>query len=172
MVTYIIILLVTLLVAAYIVHQQMEKRHKAEIDTMQAKLDALEAQRTADQESHVARVAEMLQRHEQELGKARVDAVETSRRVIRGQVAEQLVPFMPGFQWNPSDCKFMGQPVDIIIFEGMSDFRDGMGGEITVLLGDIKTGRARTTPVQKAIKRAIEEGRVRWIEIRAEKLQS
>jgi predicted Holliday junction resolvase-like endonuclease len=90
----------------------------------------------------------------------------TQRAVIKGQLAEQLAPLLPGFQFHPSDFRFLGQPIDFIVFDGLTDAKDG-GGEIAeIVLGDIKTGNARLSPHQLKIKNAVMEGRVRWATIR------
>ena len=54
----------------------------------------------------------------------RKDAVKRSKAVIGGQVAEQIAPFLPNFPANPSDARFIGKPVDFIVFSlaGMSQF--------------------------------------------------
>ncbi|WP_346765237.1 Holliday junction resolvase-like protein [Thermococcus sp. 18S1] len=51
----------------------------------------------------------------------RQDAVSKSRAVIMGQVAEHFIPYLPGFRYNPKDAKFLGKPIDFIVFDGMSE---------------------------------------------------
>ena len=53
--------------------------------------------------------------------KLRKDAVKRSKAVINGQVAEQIAPFLPDFPANPSDARFIGKPVDFIVFSGLSE---------------------------------------------------
>ncbi len=47
---------------------------------------------------------------------------------------------MPEFQYLPSDAKFLGDPIDYVVFDGYTDFRDGDGTaeDIEVVLIDIK----------------------------------
>ena len=68
----------------------------------------------------------------------------------------------------PSDAKFMGDPVDYIIFDGYTDFRDGDGtaDDIQIILLDVKSGGARLTKGQQAIAQAIKEGKVRFETLR------
>lgn len=81
-------------------------------------------------------------------------SLNSSRAVIKGQINEQLCPFLPGFEYKPSDFKFLGQPIDGIVFEGMSE------GEVTnVVLVDIKTGAANLTKVQRQIRDCLKEGK-------------
>lgn len=83
-------------------------------------------------------------------------------------MAEQFAPILPEFRYLPSDAKFIGDPVDYLIFDGYTDFRDGEGhaDDIEVILVDIKSGGARLTKGQQAIAEAIRQGRVRFETIR------
>lgn len=94
----------------------------------------------------------------------RSDAIKRSRSVIGGQVAEQLAPFLPGFPCNPGDARFIGKPVDFIAFPGLTE--DDKVHE--VLLIEVKTGKSALSGREKEIKRAVSEGRVRYIEYRAD----
>jgi len=113
-------------------------------------------------------IAELELEHQQSLIAAQKRSVNTSRAVLKGKMAEQLAPIMPEFQYLPSDAKFLGDPVDYIVFDGYTDFRDGEGDaeDIEVVLIDIKSGGARLTKGQQAIARAVQEGRVRFETIR------
>jgi predicted Holliday junction resolvase-like endonuclease len=74
-------------------------------------------------------------------------------------MAEQFAPILPEFQYLPSDAKFLGDPVDYVVFDGYTDFRDGDDAEdIEVILLDIKSGGARLSKGQ-AIAQAVREGR-------------
>ncbi|WOE31122.1 MULTISPECIES: Holliday junction resolvase-like protein [unclassified Acinetobacter] len=113
-------------------------------------------------------IAELELQHQQALLEAQKRSVNTSRAVLKGKMAEQLAPILPQFQYLPSDAKFLGDPVDYIIFNGYSNFRDGDGSveEIEIILMDIKSGRARLSKGQLAIAEAIQQGRVRFETVR------
>jgi predicted Holliday junction resolvase-like endonuclease len=51
----------------------------------------------------------------------RTDAVKRSHAVTRGKITEHLIPYFPGFPYNPKDARFLGSPVDLIVFDGLSD---------------------------------------------------
>ena len=106
--------------------------------------------------------------HQQALVHAQKRSVNTSRAVLKGKMAEQMAPIMPEFRYLPSDAKFLGDPIDYIVFDGYTDFRDGDGQaeDIEVVFMDIKSGGARLTKGQQAIAQAIREGRVRFETIR------
>lgn len=94
--------------------------------------------------------------------KIRKDAVKRSRAVIGGQVAEQLAPFLPGFPCNPGDCRFVGKPVDFVVFSGMTE--NNVVDE--VVLVEVKTGTSALSERERQIKDCINKGRVRYEEYR------
>jgi len=72
-------------------------------------------------------IAELELEHKQALLDAQKRSVNTSRAVLKGKMAEQFAPILPEFQYLPSDAKFLGDPVDYVVFDGYTDFRDGDG---------------------------------------------
>lgn len=94
---------------------------------------------------------------EERIVEERKAAVKTSRSVIKGQVNEQIAPFLPDFKYNSADCKFLGQPIDIIVFNGISE-----ENVTEVIIMDIKTGQASLSKTQRQIKKCIEEGKFRF----------
>jgi len=113
-------------------------------------------------------IAELKLQHQTELEAAKKRSVNTSRAVLKGKMAEQLAPILPEFDYLPSDAKFLGDPVDYVIFEGYSAFREGAGRaeDIWVVLLDIKSGHARLSKGQQAISAAIAAGQVRFETLR------
>jgi len=92
---------------------------------------------------------------------ARGDAVRRSRAVLTGQIGEQLAPYFPAFPCDPADARFLGKPVDFVAFPGASE-----GAPREVVFIEVKSGDARLSPPERALKAAIEAGRVRWVEYR------
>ncbi|ENX18270.1 hypothetical protein F895_00346 [Acinetobacter sp. CIP 64.2] len=113
-------------------------------------------------------IAELELEHKQALLDAQKRSVNTSRAVLKGKMAEQFAPILPQFQYLPSDAKFLGDPVDYVVFDGYTDFRDGDGSaeDIEVILLDIKSGGARLSKGQQAIAQAVNEGRIRFETLR------
>lgn len=96
-------------------------------------------------------------------GQKMVDkSVNASRAIIRGKGMENVAAFLPEFKYLPSDSRFLGSPVDMLVFNNMSSVRDGRGGEIEIVFLDVKTGDSNLTPVQRKIKEAVAFKRVRW----------
>ena len=113
-------------------------------------------------------IAELELEHKQALLDAQKRSVNTSRAVLKGKMAEQFAPILPEFQYLPSDAKFLGDPVDYVVFDGYTDFRDGDGtaDDIEVILLDINSGGARLSKGQQAIAQAVREGRIRFETLR------
>ena len=94
--------------------------------------------------------------------KLRKDAVKRSKAVINGQVAEQIAPFLPDFPANPSDARFIGKPVDFIVFSGLSE-----NEKIDeILFVEVKTGKSLLSEREKEVKKAIEKGKVHYVKKR------
>ncbi|MDP3987122.1 MAG: Holliday junction resolvase-like protein [Nanoarchaeota archaeon] len=91
----------------------------------------------------------------------RKDAIMKSRAVLGGHFSEQLAPYLPDFNYLPTECKFLGKPVDFLVFNGMDEknIRE-------VVFVEVKSGVSRLSPSEKSLKEAIENGRVRWEEYR------
>ena len=78
--------------------------------------------------------------------------------VGRGLMAEQFAPFTDTFQnfgWDIQEFKFLGRPVDGIQFE-----------EDEIIIVEFKTGDSNMSQKQRRIKALIDEGKVRFQEIR------
>jgi predicted Holliday junction resolvase-like endonuclease len=101
---------------------------------------------------------EALLRWQSEMEQARKSAVNQSRAVLGGKFTEQMVPYFPDFKYDPTEVRFIGTPVDMIVFPGLAK---GDPEEIVIL--EIKTGKSgQLTPPQHKIRQLIEEGMVRW----------
>lgn len=72
-----------------------------------------------------------------------------------GQMVENIVPSFRSFPYNPRDCRQLFDPIDYIVFNGLSK-----GGVDSITFTDVKTGTSRLNSHQKAIKKIIEEGKV------------
>ncbi len=91
----------------------------------------------------------------------RADAIIRSSAVIRGRVSEHLAPYI-NFPYNPRDARFIGSPIDIIVFNGLED---GEVREIVFL--EVKTGEgASLNPKQRQIRDTIQNKQVVWCEFR------
>jgi len=85
------------------------------------------------------------------------DVLKRSRAVIKGKISEQLVAMLPDFKYNAADARFIGNPIDYVIFDGYSD-----ESEMQIVFMDVKKGTGKLSKVQQRIKEAVEKKRVRW----------
>ena len=95
---------------------------------------------------------------EEEKARALKEAIAQSRAVLGGKFTEQLAPFLPEFQYDPTEARFIGSPIDFIIFPGLAQ-----GDPEEIVIMEIKTSKtAALTPQQRKIRQLIEDGMVRW----------
>ena len=121
------------------------------------------AQITAEQRNLARREAsaELDQWKGQSEASIRQDAIERSRTTIIGKVTEHLTPWLPSFPYNPKDARFIGSPVDMIIFDGADE------DELRrVVFLEIKTNSSGLSARQRRIRDVIRAGKVEWQELR------
>lgn len=92
-----------------------------------------------------------------QLKNERADAATRSRAVVGGHFAEQLSPYLPGFPYKPTEVKFLGKPVDFIVFEGLDDKKI-----TSIVFLEVKSGSASMNQNQKSLRSAVDAGRVRF----------
>ena len=93
----------------------------------------------------------------------RSEAIRQSRAVTTGKVAEQLVPHFPAFPLNPRETRFLGSPVDFVVFDGLEE-----GLVRRVVFVEVKTGSATLSNREKLVREAVRAGRVEWLEVRTD----
>ncbi len=88
---------------------------------------------------------------------ARRDSVDRSRATLTGQFLEKLAPHFPDFPYEPTDLRFIGTPVDYLVFDGLSA---GQVDQIVFL--EVKSGDSGLTTRERRVRDAVEAGAVRW----------
>lgn len=101
------------------------------------------------------------QQVQQEKDRIRKDALTRSRAVLKGKIGEQMAPLLEAFPFQPADARFIGSPIDYIVFDGYSQNQP-----TEIILIDIKTGNAQLSPAEKRIAHLVNAKRVRWMTIR------
>jgi len=94
-------------------------------------------------------------------GKIREEAIKKSRLVLEGKFKEQLAPFLPEFGFNPTDARFIGSPIDFIVFDGSSE-----NNIRRIVFLEVKSGESKLTKKENQIKENIEKGRVEFKELK------
>jgi predicted Holliday junction resolvase-like endonuclease len=124
-------------------------------------VEITEIKRQADQHANKNASILLQQWKMENESKIREDAINRSYSVNLGKISEHLLPFHVNFPYNPQDARFIGSPIDMILFDGHTEKKD----ELKVYFLEIKTGKSRLTDGQKKIKDAILNKRVEWQEI-------
>ncbi|MDP8002589.1 MAG: Holliday junction resolvase-like protein [Caldisphaera sp.] len=134
---------ISLLELALIIYLYISNwRQRVKLDNMKSSIEMLANEK--------AKVISM-----ESIEKARRDAVQQSKSVITGKVYEQFAPYFPNFHYNPKDARFIGSPIDYIVFDGLSD------GEVkSIYFIEIKSGKSKLTNKEGSIKNAIEKNQV------------
>jgi predicted Holliday junction resolvase-like endonuclease len=95
----------------------------------------------------------------------REDAALRSGRVLSGKALEKMIPLLKEFPYDPHDAKWLGDPVDFVIFDGYADGRDPK----KIVFCEIKSGNGELSDHQKKIKKLVDEKKIEWFDFRVEK---
>jgi predicted Holliday junction resolvase-like endonuclease len=86
------------------------------------------------------------------------EAVKRSHSITQGKVYEQLVPIMPYWKYeHPSDARFIGSPIDFIVFNGLHKRQPD-----SILMVEVKTGQGKPNSIQNAIRNIVNNKEVYW----------
>jgi predicted Holliday junction resolvase-like endonuclease len=107
------------------------------------------------------RLKDGLREREMEMKKKRklatVRSQNTTKSVNVGKVLEKILPTMRDFKWTMPDSRFLGEPIDFIVFNGLA------GGRVmSIDFVEVKSGAGKLNGHQKSIKQAIEDGDVAY----------
>jgi predicted Holliday junction resolvase-like endonuclease len=88
----------------------------------------------------------------------RQDATVRSELTHLGKVTEHLVPWIADVAYDPRDMRFVGSPIDLLVFDGLSS-----GESVSVIFLEVKSGKnARLTVREERIREAVTSGRVQY----------
>lgn len=97
--------------------------------------------------------------HEDKIPEIRETAIKQSRAVLSGQFSEQIAPYMPDFPYKPTEARFIGKPVDFIVFKGMDEKKIE-----EVIFVEVKTGQSQLSKTEKTLRDAIQNKKINWYE--------
>jgi len=104
---------------------------------------------------------------EARIEEVRKETLETQRAVLKGKISEQLAAILPEFKYNSADARFIGNPIDYIIFDGYTRAQSEKEfGDIEIIFMDVKKGKSTLSAIQRKIKNAVEKGKVKWETLR------
>jgi len=89
--------------------------------------------------------------------RAKTKSEKTAISVGIGKIIEKILPVHKNFELTPADCRFLAEPIDMIVFDGVSENKIK---SITFL--DVKTGKASLNTHQKQIRDAVLDQDVKW----------
>ncbi|MBE7535921.1 MAG: hypothetical protein HS124_09360 [Anaerolineales bacterium] len=91
----------------------------------------------------------------------RQDAIDKSQSVTIGKMTEHVVPYLPGFRYNPADARFIGSPIDFVVFDGLSN------DEVRkIVFVEVKTGSSNLSTRERSIRNAVQDKNIEWLEIK------
>ena len=96
---------------------------------------------------------------EEKIPELREDAIKQSRAVLSGQFSEQIAPYFPDFPYKPTEARFIGKPIDFIVFKGMDEKKID-----EVIFVEVKSGQGQLSKVEKTLKSTIENKQTSWYE--------
>ena len=80
-----------------------------------------------------------------------------SSEVRLGQITEHVAPFLKDFPFDPKKARFIGTPIDMIIFE-----------DDKIVIVEVKSGGSRLSDTQRKIKQLVADRQIEWYEHRVE----
>lgn len=141
------LLVLAVLIIAYLVVLvlRLERRDRARRSRMRDELsrglDAFEQELTAELTTHT--VPQRLMEH---------------LRTTLASQSEQLLPLSTTFAYDPADARFLGSPIDFVVFSGRA-----AGSVEEVVFIEVKQhAKVALTKPERSLKDAVEAGHVRW----------
>ena len=98
---------------------------------------------------------------EEEESRIKEEAIARSARTLSGKTLEKFVPFLEKFGHDPHDVRWLGDPVDLVVFNGYSK-----GEPSEVVFCEVKSGGSKLSTMQNKIKELVEDKKVKWEEFR------
>ena len=102
-----------------------------------------------------------LAERKEELEKRKKSATEkaekTATAVNIGKSLEKVLPVAKDFKWVVPDTKVLGDPIDLLVFNGLST-----GNVQSLSFVEVKSGAARLNAHQRSIRDAIEDQKVSY----------
>lgn len=98
---------------------------------------------------------------EAEEKRIREDAIARSSRILSGKALEKLIPFLEKFPFNAHDLRWLGDPIDFIIFDGNS-----ANDPKQIVFCEVKSGKSSLSKTQNKIKDLVENKKVKWYEFK------
>ena len=111
-------------------------------------------------------VKEVQERYEEEL-KQREEGLEKSKQLATvratitttavniGKSLEKVLPSMDDFRWKIPDCRFLGDPIDLVTFNGCCQNKIE-----SISFIEVKSGKAQLNKNQRRVRDAVQDKKV------------
>lgn len=86
---------------------------------------------------------------------ASIQYLKRSQSVKYGQLTEQWLPFLKNFPYNSQNFRFIGKPIDGLLF-----------GDDKIVFVEFKTNTSSLSKVQRKVKELVKEKKVEWFELK------
>jgi len=103
----------------------------------------------------------MRKKFEEKVPGIRETAIKQSRAVLSGQFSEQIAPYLPDFPFKPTEARFIGKPIDFVVFRGMDEKKID-----EVVFVEVKSGKSQLSKVEKTLREAVQNKKISWHEYR------
>lgn len=124
--------------------QELDQARQQQLEVARGEAQNSLAQWRADQEAAI-----------------RQDAIDRSRAVIAGKITEHFIPYLPDFAFNPKDARFIGTPIDMVVFDGLDE-----NDLKRIVFIEVKTGSSALSGRERRIRDAISAGKIEFLELR------
>ena len=91
----------------------------------------------------------------------REEAIRGSRSVLGGKFTEHIAPYLPDFKYDPTEARFIGSPIDFVVFPGLAT-----GEPTKVVFIEVKAGKSQLTSKERRVRDLILDKEVEWELIR------
>ncbi len=143
--------------------KRVEEQYMAQLRAFEegARAQLEEAKRAAQEQAFKEAELELARWQTERERYIREDAIRRSVSSILGRIGEELAPLLISVELgaDPRDFRHVGTPVDYVIFKGLS-----RGNVEEVIFLEVKTGKSSAlSERERAVRRAVEGGKVRWV---------
>lgn len=84
-----------------------------------------------------------------------LEFLKASQSVKYGKMTEQFIPFTKDFPFSPENFRFLGNPIDGVVFE-----------DDKIVFAEFKASSSQFSDKQRRIKELVEKKKVEWFEHR------
>lgn len=95
---------------------------------------------------------------EEQVPRIKEKSLKGQRSTIGGLFSEQLAPYLPDFPFRPTEARFIGKPVDFLVFKGLDEDKVN-----EIVFVEVKSGKsAGLSTRERRLRDAVKQGNVSW----------